>query len=173
MRTFNQSYEMKLVSGSKVSVEPCKHLHSCGSATCLYCVVRVSVRTQSCGKPLLKMGSFSCSGHPSAFLGYFSSPPSGSWSSEIPATRCHFLFLLKLMAPGVLPSKSFTFGQGAVIPAIVGIKVSVLNYKAGTGLKRREYQTSKFNLSFTTCLCLGFKQSRTAGSVSVTGYWPR
>lgn len=25
MSPFNQNYEMKLVSGSKVSVEPCKH----------------------------------------------------------------------------------------------------------------------------------------------------
>lgn len=74
------------------------------------------------------------------------------------------------MAPVVLPSKSFTFGQGPVITAIVGIKVSVLKYKAGTALERREYQTSKFNLLVTTLLCLKFKHSRTAGSVSVTGY---
>lgn len=74
------------------------------------------------------------------------------------------------MASGVLPSKSVTFGQGAVIPAIVGITVSVLKYKAGTALKRREYQTNKCYLSVTTLLSLKFKHSRTAGSVSVTGY---
>lgn len=120
-----------------------------------------------------KLGSSPCTGHLSAFPGCFSNPPPEPWSTEIPATRCHFLFLLKLMAPGVLPYQSFTFGQGAVIPAIVGITVSGLKYKAGTAFKRREYQTSKFNLSVTTLLCLKFKHSRTAGSVSVTGYWPR
>lgn len=74
------------------------------------------------------------------------------------------------MAPGVLPSKSFTFDQGAVIPAIFGIKISGLKYKAGAVLKRGEYQTSKFNLSVTILLCLKFKYSRTAGSVTVIRY---
>lgn len=77
MRAFNQNYEMKLVSGNKVSVEPCKH-YILVAVSRLYYVVRVSVRTQSCGKPLFKMGSFPCAGHLSAFLGYFSSPPPGS-----------------------------------------------------------------------------------------------
>ena len=151
----------------------------------LCCDCQCSTRTQSCGKPLFKTGLFPLHWSPFYISGSplqpfyvllnhnLSMPTPGSWSVEIPTARCQLPFLFELIAPGVLTSQSFTFCQGTMIPAILGIKVFVLNYKAGTALKRKEYQITKFNLSFTIYLCLEFSPSRTASYFSVTGHWPR